>query len=404
MPTFQYIAISNEGKQIKGKIDSPDERQAFQTLKDSGVSVLRIKLLTPSVFVREIAFLEPKVKAENFVVFCRQFATLIKAGIAVADALHVLMQQTEDKTLKKTLNHVHGDVRAGLQLSFAFSKFPKVFSNLFVNMVRAGEASGNLDEVLEKLATFIEKEHVTAGKIKSALTYPVTVLIIAFLATFFLMWKVVPQFVNTFVGLGIELPLTTRIVMKVSDLVVQFWYIVMLLPFLLFTGVKAWGRTERGRYIIDYTKLKTPVFGKLLQKSAMARFSRTFSSLFAAGVPILQILDIVAKVVENKVLVNTLEKSKENVRRGQSLAANLKTNWAFPPLVTHMVMIGEQTGALDSVLDKIADFYENDVDQMSDRLKSLLEPFMIIVLTVIVGVIVLAILQPSFSLYGNMNG
>ncbi len=403
MPTFQYIAIADDGKKIKGTIDSLDQRQAYQSLKDSGMSVLKLKPRTKSVFTQEIAFLEPKVKSENFVVFCRQFATLIQAGIAVADALSILTQQTEDKTLKKTLTTVHNDVRAGIQLSAAFQKSPKVFSPLFVNMVRAGEASGNLDEVLEKLASFIEKEHNTAGKIRSALTYPVTVLIIAFISTFFLMWKVVPQFVNTFTGLGIELPFTTRMVMKVSDFVSGYWYIVLLLPFLFFFLFKMWVRTERGRYSIDYLKLKTPVLGKLLQKSAMARFSRTFSSLFAAGVPILQILDIVGKVVENRVLVTTLEKSIENVRRGQSLAANLKTNWAFPPLVTHMVMIGEQTGALDSVLNKIADFYEQDVDQMSDRLKSLLEPLMIVVLTVIVGVIVLAILQPSFSLYGNMN-
>lgn len=403
MPTFLYRAVDPAGKKIKGKIDSLDQQQAYLNLKEKGISVIDIKPLTQSIFTRDIEFLEPKVKSENFVVFCRQFATLIQAGIGVADALHILTQQTEDKTLKKALQQVHSDVRAGTQLSIAFQKMPKIFTTLFVNMVRAGEASGNLDEVLEKLASFIEKEHNTAGKIKSALVYPVTVLIIAFISTFILMWKVVPQFVNTFVGMGIELPFMTRMVMAISNFVGDFWYIVILLPLLFYMLFHMWGRTERGRYLIDYAKLKTPVMGKLLQKSAMARFSRTFSSLFAAGVPILQILDIVGKVVENKVLVNSLEKAKENVRRGQSLATHLKTNWAFPPLVTHMISIGEQTGALDTVLTKIADFYEQDVEQMSDRLKSLLEPFMILVLTVIVGVIVLAILQPSFSIYGNIN-
>lgn len=403
MPIYQYRAVDINGKKIRGKIDSMDQQQAYQSLKDRGIGVTDLQPLTQSILTREIAFLEPKVKSENFVVFCRQFATLIQAGIGVADALHILTQQTEDKTLKKALQQVYKDVRAGTQLSAAFQKSPKIFSTLFVNMVRAGEASGNLDEVLEKLASFIEKEHNTASKIKSALVYPVTVLIIAFIATFFLMWKVVPQFVNTFVGMGIELPFTTRMVMGMSNFVADYWYLVLLLPILLFILFRLWGRTERGRYIIDYAKLKTPVMGKLLQKSAMARFSRTFSSLFAAGVPILQILDIVAKVVGNRVLVNSLEKAKENVRRGQSLATHLKTNWAFPPLVTHMISIGEQTGALDSVLTKIADFYEQDVEQMADRLKSLLEPFMILVLTIIVGVIVLAILQPSFSIYGNIN-
>lgn len=403
MPTFIYRAVDTRGKIIKGKVDSLNQQQAYQMLKEQGIGVINIKPLTQSVFTREIAFLEPKVKSDNFVVFCRQFATLIQAGIGVADALHVLVQQTEDKTLKKALQQVYNDVRSGTQLSIAFQKLPKIFSTLFINMVRAGEASGNLDEVLEKLASFIEKEHNTSSKIKSALVYPVTVLIIAFFATFILMWKVVPQFVNTFVNMGIELPFTTRMVMGISDFVAEYWYIVLMLPILLFILFQMWGRTTRGRYMIDYAKLKTPVMGKLLQKSAMARFSRTFSSLFAAGVPILQILDIVAKVVDNRVLVNSLEKAKENVRRGQSLATHLKANWAFPPMVTHMISIGEQTGALDSVLIKIADFYEEDVEQMSDRLKSLLEPFMILILTVIVGVIVLAILQPSFSIYGNIN-
>lgn len=403
MPTFQYTGVDLSSKKIKGKIDANNQQTAYQSLKERGIHVIELKPYVQSFLTRDIAFLEPKVQSESFVAFCRQFATLIQSGIGIVDAIHILTQQTEDKTLKKTLHFVYSDVRAGTQLSAAFHKHPKIFSTLFVNMVRAGEASGNLDEVLEKLATFIEKEHVTIGKIKSALVYPVTVLVIAFISTFFLMWKVVPQFVNTFVGLGIELPLTTLLVMKASDIVAAYWYIVMLLPLLAYLATHMWGRTERGRYIIDYIKLKTPVFGKLMQKNAMARFSRTFGSLFAAGVPILQILDIVAKVVGNKVLVRSLDKAKENIRRGQSLSAHLKTNWAFPPLVTHMLAIGEQTGSLDTVLNKLADFYEQDVERMSDRLKSLLEPFMILVLTVIVGVIVLAILQPSFSIYGNIN-
>lgn len=403
MPTFQYVAINPAGKKVKGRIEARDQKQAFQNLKERGLQALSISHKKESLLTKELSFMEQKVKPENFVIFCRQFAILIKAGIGAAEAIQILSQQTEDKVLAKTLQSVHSDLRAGMSISAAFNQYPKVFSAIVVNMVRAGEASGSLDDVLEKLAIFIEREHKTKGKIKSALAYPVTVAIISLIATFILMWKVVPQFVSTFTSLGIQLPITTRTVMAISDMVVKYWYIVLLLPMLIYVLFRSYTKTAKGRYLFDYLKLKTPVFGKLLQKSAMARFSRTFSSLFAAGVPILQTIDIVAHVVNNAVISNTLEQGKENLRRGESLGTLLKTNWVFPPMVVHMITVGEQTGSLDIVMNKVADFYEEDVEQMTDRLKSLLEPMMILILTAIIGTIVLAILQPTFSLYGNLQ-
>lgn len=403
MPSFQYIALQTNGKKIKGTIDSFDQRQAYQSLVEKGWRVIQLKPMQQSILTKDIEILSPKVKSEHLVAFFRQFTTLVRAGIGISDALHILNQQTEEKTLKKAVQQIYTDVRSGSSLSMSLQKFPKIFSPLVVNMVRAGEASGNLDEVLDRLSQFIEKEHITKGKIKSALTYPITVIVIAFVAVAILMWKVVPQFVSTFESLGIELPLITRIVIGLSDVVAQYWYIVFAMPFILIIAVNLWGKTEKGRYILDYIKLKIPVFGKLTQKSMMARFSRTFGSLYAAGVPLIQTLDIVAKVVENAVITKAIYQTRDVVQRGQSLASLLKQSWAFPPLVTHMIAIGEQTGSLDTVLNKVADFYESDVDQMSDRLKSLLEPFMILILTVIVGVIVLAILMPSFAIYNNLN-
>lgn len=402
MPSFQYIALQTNGKKIRGKIDSNDERQAYQSLREKGMRVLQIKPLKESILTKDIEIFAPKVKSEHLVAFFRQFTTLVKAGISIADALNILIQQTEDNTLKKALEQINAEVRTGLSLSLSFQKFPKIFSPLVVNMIRAGEASGNLDEVLERLSQFIEKENITKEKIKSAMTYPVTVILIAIIAVVILMWKVIPQFVSTFEGLGIELPLITRMVVGASNVVTQYWYIVLSLPVLLIVAIKLWGRTDQGRYILDFIKLKLPVFGKLAQKSMMARFSRTFSSLYSAGVPILKTLDIVAKVVENAVITKAIYLARDSVQRGQSLVILLKRSWAFPPLVTHMIAIGEQTGALDTVLNKIADFYENDVEQMSERLKSLLEPLMIIILAVIVGVIVLAVLMPSFTIYKNI--
>ncbi|MCF6092697.1 type II secretion system F family protein [Microaerobacter geothermalis] len=402
MPVFQYKATSRTGQKKKGMIETNNLQDAYQRLREQGLYVSSIAPYKESVWKKEIELGGNKVKSQHFVVFCRQFATLIRAGIGVVDAVKVLSEQTESKVLKKTLESVLAEIRTGTQLSAACMEHPKVFSSIFINMVRAGEASGNLDDVLEKLASFFEKEHGTREKIKSALTYPITVSIIAVLVTGFLMWKVVPQFVSTFEGLGIQLPLVTRIVMGISNSVIGYWYLYLAFPFFIFFLIKWYGKTDSGRYRLDYLKLKMPIFGKLLQKTAMARFSRTFSSLFAAAVPMLQILNIVSNVVGNEVITRTIEKSKEHLRSGQSLTGPLKENWVFPPMVVQMMAVGEQTGTLDSILEKVADFYEAEVDAMADRLKSLLEPLLIVVMAGIVGMIVLAILLPTFTLYSNL--
>jgi type IV pilus assembly protein PilC len=403
MPTFQYTAFNGEGKKVNGKVDARDENHAFQELKLKGLQVIHLSHYKESILHKDIEFLTPKVKTEHFVVFCRQFATLIKAGIGAAESVQILSQQTESKVLKKALEQVHSELRTGTHLSISFQDHPKIFPAIFVSMVRAGEVSGNLDDVLEKLANFFEKENYTRQKIKSAMTYPITVTILAFFVTFFLMWKVVPQFVSTFSKMGIELPLITRIVMEISEVVTRHWYFVLLLPLVTYFLIRMWVQTPRGRYMIDLIKLRMPIFGKLNQKAAMARFCRTFSSLFTAAVPIFQIIDIVSQVVGNEVISRTLNDAKVNLRKGQSLATPLKSNWVFPPMVVHMVTVGEKTGSLDSVLDKVADFYESDVEQMAERLKSLLEPLMIMFVAGVVGLIVLAILLPTFTLYGNLK-
>ncbi|GAB7386578.1 type II secretion system F family protein [Bacillaceae bacterium] len=402
MPAFHYVAVTRQGKRIKGKVEANDPQEAIGSLKAQGLYVQKIKPIGESIWTKEIAVGGNRVKSEHFVVFCRQFATLIRSGIGVVDAVEVLRRQTESKALQKALQEVLAEIRSGSALSSACERHGKIFPPLFVHMIRAGEVSGNLDETLEKLALFFEKEHGTKEKIKSALVYPVTVLTFAFLVTAFLVWKVVPPFIDTFRELGMELPLVTRMVIGFSDRFREYWFLYLGLPLFAYAGGKLYAGTERGRYQIDRIKLKFPVFGRLLQKSAIARFSRTFATLYAAGVPMLQTLRIVAQVVNNEVIRRCLLACGEQVRAGNSLTEPLKEHWAFPPMVVHMIGVGEKSGSLDVLLAKVADYYEAEVDAAAERLKSLLEPLLIALVAAVVGLIVFAVLLPSFTIYKNM--
>lgn len=403
MPQFEYVGYTTQSKKVKGVIEARDRRGAFVSLKEKGVQIVSLTSHKQSILTKDIEFLEPRVKTQDFVLFCRQFATLLEASVGIAEALQILIQQTNSKILKKALEKVLEDVRGGTALSRACQDHPKVFSTLFINMVKAGESSGTLDEVLEKLATFFEKEYTTISKIKSAMAYPVLVTVFAFLVTFILMWKVIPQFISTFQSLGLELPWITRFVIKVSDFFIHDWYLILLTPFLIYIVIRGLGKTEKGQYYLDYIKLRIPVFGVLFLKSALARFCRTFCTLYSAAVPIIQILSILSNVVGSKVISRSLEQAKENLRSGQPLVTPFKTNKIFPPMLVHMIGVGEKTGSLDKLLEKIADFYEDEVDRMTDQMRSLIEPIMIVIVAIIVGTIVMAILLPTFSMYGGIK-
>jgi len=266
-------------------------------------------------------------------------------------------------------------------------------------MVRAGETSGNLDGTLNSVALFFEKESNTRKKVKSALTYPITVSIFAVLVTIFLLIKVVPQFVQMFADYGAELPLPTRIVIGISNFIVAKWYLLLAVVVLLISTIIYIGKTPTGRYYIDYFKLKLPVFGKLIQKSAIARMARTLSSLMTSAVPILQAMTMTSQIVNNEAIARPIRESRDSLRQGNSIHEPLQKYKVFPPLLTHMMAIGEETGSIEEMLTKVAEFYESDVDTMTDQLKGLIEPLMIVVLTVLVGTIILAVLMPMFSIY-----
>ncbi|WP_246627812.1 type II secretion system F family protein [Paenibacillus oenotherae] len=356
-----------------------------------------------SIWSRDIGFLSAKVKKDQFTLFCRQLATMYSAGVNLVEAIEIVARQSSSKPLKAVLSEIIQEMKSGSSFSAAAAQHPKVFNTVFVHMIEAGEASGNLDEMLQRVSTMFEKEHTTKEKVKSAMIYPIVMLIAITLVVVFMMIFVVPTYMQNFLAMGVELPLPTRMVVALSDFLIGYWYFLMLGIIILSLVIIYYRKSERGAYSIDLYKLKLPIFGKLWHKQAVARFSRTFSSLNRASVPMLQILTIVSKVAGNEALGKVLIETRENVRAGHSLIEPLQKSPLFPPMVVEMISAGERTGTIDVMMGKLADFYESDVDIMADRLKALIEPLLIVLMTVAVGTIVLAIILPSFSLMGNMK-
>lgn len=401
MAQFEYQVRTNSGKQLKGTLNATDKTAAMEELRKRGLTVFSLNEQRMTLFSKEIYIGSP-VKTIHFIIFCRQFSTLIRAGVTILDATRILAEQTESKVLRKTLQDVYASLMRGIALSQAMQEHRKVFPALFISMLRAGEESGDLEGTLDRLAVYFEKRHGTREKIKSALTYPVTVGLLAVAVTVYLLAAIIPQFVNMFASMNAKLPAITVIVLSLSNSLQKQWYIWVLVLLLMIISYIIIQRSERGAYWIDYAKLKVPIFGKLNQKGSIAQFARTFSSLYASSVPILQALSIVEEVAGNKVIERYLRQAGESLRKGNPLSEPLKKAWVFPPMVTQMIAIGEETGALDQMLGKVADFYEMDVDNTVDRLKSLLEPLLITFLSAIVGIIVAAIMLPMFSLYNNL--
>jgi type IV pilus assembly protein PilC len=399
MARFKYSGRDRKGKR-QGTINASSRREAMFKLKDDGIRVIDMKEVPETLFTKDLSLsLGTPVKLQHFVIYLQQFATLLKAGVTVVEATGILAEQTESKALKKALLDVEQELREGNPLSEAVSKHKKIFTPMFINMVNAGEVSGNLDETLERMAIYFEKQHYTRQKIVSALTYPAVVGFIAIAAVIFLLVSVVPTFVSLFANLGGQLPPLTRFVLSASDFMQSYWWLVALLIFSIVFLIMYLKRNKKTKYYFDYALLKMPIFGNMLQKAALARMMRTLSSLFSSSVPILEAMQIVEKVVENEVIAKVIRSSRDSLEKGRSMTEPMKLHWAFPPLVTQMILIGEGTGALDAMLSKIADFYEKEVEAGTDRLKSLIEPIMIVLLASLVGTIVAAIVQPMFGMF-----
>ncbi|MDF1506883.1 type II secretion system F family protein [Robertmurraya sp. DFI.2.37] len=401
MARFKYVGRDRKGNK-QGFVNATSRREAMKKLKLDGIRVLEMTEISESILTKDISIGSP-VKLEHLVIYLRQFSTLLKAGVSVVESTNILAHQTESKALKKALFDIEQELREGKPLSDATAKHKKIFTPMFVNMIRAGEASGSMDETLERLAVHFEKQHNTRAKIKSALAYPIVVGILAIAVVIFLLVSVVPTFVDMFADFGGELPAITQFVLNASKFMQAFWWLVVLL-ILLFVGVIALIRRNKNtKYYLDYFLLRLPIFGKMFQKAVLARMTRTLSSLFTSSVPILQALSIVENVVENEVIAKVVRQSRDALERGQSLTGPMKMHWAFPPLVTQMITIGEETGSLDAMLGKVADFYEKEVENSTDRIKALMEPIMIVVLAGLVGTIVTSIMVPMFEIFNQVS-
>ncbi|EMI10592.1 type II secretion system F family protein [Anoxybacillus gonensis] len=402
MAQFRYEARDVRGRVKKGTIVASSRRDVIMKLREQRLKVIDVREVPQTLLTKEITFGNP-VKLQHFVIYLRQFATLLKAGVTIVDATRILAEQTESKALKKALVHVEEQLRSGKPLSTAMTDHPNIFPSLVVNMIRAGEASGSIDETLERLADHFEKVHRTRQKIVSALAYPIVVGIIAVVVVIFLLVSVVPTFVSMFADFGAELPAITKFVLRASEVMQTYWWGVILLFIALYILLIMLRKQKVTKYYLDVFMLRMPIFGGMMQKAVLARMTRTLSSLFSSAVPILQALAIVETVVENEVVARVIRTSRDALERGESLTEPMKRHWAFPPLVTQMIAIGEQTGSLDAMLAKVADFYEAEVEAATDRLKSLIEPLMIVLLASVVGTIVTSILVPMFDIFNHIQ-
>lgn len=398
MAKYRYSAINAVGKYERGSLDASSYDRALTQLDEQGLWTVRLTEQRPIIRLKDVQLTKPTVKSLSFTMFCRQLATMYQSGVKVVTALEILAKQTDSRTLSKVLKEMAAVMRTGSQFSEAATKYPSIFNTVFINMIRAGEESGRLDEVLHRLAVYYEKEHHTKEKIKSALMYPVIMSIFMIIAIAFMMMFIIPRYVANFQLMGVELPLATQMVIQLSDFMLQNGYLVfavIIIPILMLFG---WRRTEQGRYLLDLWKLKFPIFGRLWHQQAIARFSHTFSSLYSAGLPMLHIVSILSKVVGNEAIGRQIIQARQALEEGESLTKPFRESALFSPMVVQMMEIGEQSGQLDAMMGKIAEFYEADVDALSDRLKSMLEPLLILALSVIVGGIVIAVLLPVFQM------
>src|SRR5215207_9936344 len=399
MALYTYKALDKQGEIIEDQTEGSGTIAVAHELRQQGLLVIDVK--EQNVAQKDILAPLTRIKLADLVVFSRQLATMINAGLPIVRALYILSEQTENPKLKDVVVAVRKDVEAGLSLSESLEKHPEVFSRLYVEMVKAGEIGGILDGVLLRLATQLERDQDLRRKIRSALTYPIVVLILAILAASFMLIFIVPVFAKMFQDLGGTLPLPTRICMLLSDILTSFWgvlvYAGMALAVVLFLR---WKKSESGRKVWGRAVLRIPdKIGDVVEKATLARFARTLATLSAAGVPILQSIEITATSSGNWVVENALMKSKDAIREGIPLYKPLETEPVFPPMVTRMIAVGEETGDIDGMLTKIAEFYESEVDAAVKALTSILEPLMIVVVGSIVGGIVISMYLPMFKIF-----
>jgi type IV pilus assembly protein PilC len=394
MPTFAYSARSTNGELLSGEIDLPTRDEVVGYLVRQ-----RLRPVSVNAKARDINItFGTGIKTREVVIFTRQFATMINSGLPLVQSLTILAEQTENKNFAKITTQVLQDIQAGQTLADSMKKHPKVFTELYTNMVAAGEAGGILDVILMRLALFLEKNDALVRKIKGAMTYPAVMLFVVIIATTILLWKVVPVFATIFTSSGLELPAPTRAVLAISEFLQAYiFYLVLAIVGLVF-AIRRYYKTDNGQLVIDRMLLRMPVLGGLLRKSAVSRFTRTLGTLISSGVSILEGLQITARTSGNRVIHDAVMQSRASIAGGATISEPLKSSGVFPPMVVQMINVGEQTGGLDDMLSKIADFYDDEVDAAVTALTSILEPIMIVVMGVVIGGMVVAMYLPMFDM------
>ncbi|HYR27026.1 MAG TPA: type II secretion system F family protein [Thermoanaerobaculia bacterium] len=400
MPTFEWKGTARNGQTQTGVLVADSKDAVIAVMRRQQIVVTAVKEKGKEIALPKFG---GKVPPQLIAIFTRQFSVMIDAGLPLVQCLEILGSQQEHKTFKRTLIQIRQDVESGSNLADAMRKHPKVFNDLFTNMVAAGEAGGILDTILQRLATYIEKAVKLNSQVKSAMIYPVAVISIATIVVMIILWKVIPVFATLFASLGAELPLPTRIVIKLSNFIGDYWWLMIILTMATIYSLRRYHETYKGKRVLDGILLRVPVLGMLLRKIAVARFCRTLSTLTSSGVPILDGLQITARTAGNSIVEDAIMATRKSVEEGKTISEPLGDTDVFPQMVVQMIAVGEQTGALDTMLSKIADFYEDEVDTAVAGLMKLLEPVLIAFLGVAIGGIVIAMYMPMFSLIGQIG-
>ncbi len=401
MPVYIWKGKNSYGEKRKGEIEAPDEAAARAHLKRLRIEDPKIKE-KPKDLLENIALFQPKVTGKDLVVFTRQLSTMIDAGLPLVQCLQILAKQQSNSTFRRVLTEIQNDVETGTTLADAMRKHPKVFDNLYTNMIEAGELGGILDTILSRLAMFKEKSMALQKKIKGAMTYPVICLAISILILIVILVFVIPVFVEMFASMDAALPAITQMVVDMSNFVKGNFLYIMVAAVLFIYGIKKFYRTEKGREKIDAFALKAPVAGPLIRKVAVAKFTRTLSTMLQSGVPILDALQVVAKTSGNKIIERAVFRVSDSIAEGRPIAEPLEESGVFPNMVVQMINVGESVGALDTMLEKIADFYDEEVDQAVENLTAMIEPFMMVFLGGMIGGLVVAMYLPIFQMAGNI--
>lgn len=402
MAEFQYRVITPEGKEKKGTMEGKSVEQVSGVLKAQKNVILSVS--EASLMNRDINFsLGGRVSARDYSIFCRQFVSIISAGVSIINALEMMRDQTENRTLKKALGEVYEDVSKGESMAGAMKKHSKVFPSMLCNMVEAGEASGSMEVAFERMAVQFEKENKLKQSVKKAMIYPIVLLVVMVGVLFLMMIWVIPNFMGMFAELDTELPPITQAVVNMSDFVIAKWWLILLVVAAAIALFKAYAASPSGKFVLGGIALKIPVFGKLQTKSECARLGRTLCTLLGAGVPMMDAIEITGRSMENVYYKKAMMDAKDQVMRGMALSRPLKTCGLFPPMVVHMVSIGEETGNIETMLENVANYYEDDVQVATEQVMALMEPMIIVVMAIVVGVLIMAIMQPMLTLYESIG-